>query len=342
MAEDTETTQRSAELMRLALPLMSKHSDGFQPMSYALWYEYVAGGNDALRQELDESIRKGGRLSSTVTFDLYNRHLIDRTESAVNKARNGLLDVLEKVQVSMAGANSNANEFNGQLAEFGRSLNEPISPEALIRHVGAMAEKSQKMGESISQLQAEFSDSQDEVKRLSEELNRMRQEVQTDPLTTLLNRRGFDLAVSAMTAQSSKDKTEVTLLMVDIDHFKKVNDTYGHLFGDQVIRGVAQAIKALVKGQDSAARYGGEEFAVLLPNTGLKGGEAVGNQIRALVERSKIRRFNSTEAVGNITISVGVACYVPGEDIGAFIERADGALYRSKQGGRNRVTVAGS
>jgi diguanylate cyclase len=130
--------------------------------------------------------------------------------------------------------------------------------------------------------------------------------------------------------------------MLDIDHFKKCNDTYGHLFGDKVIRRVAQVITKNVKGQDLPARIGGEEFAILLPDTPVAGALALAERIRMAVERGRIKRGDGAEAVGNITISLGVAEYAPGETLEAFILRADQALYASKAGGRNRVTHASS
>jgi diguanylate cyclase len=336
-----ETTERSAELLRLALPLISRHGNGFQPMSYAIWYEYVAGGNPALRQELDATVRSGGRLDRAVTFDLYNKHLIDHAELAVRRARSGLLDVLDKMQTSVADANSGTAAFNARLTEFNERVAESESPETLREQVGDMLAEAQKMGTSLGQLRSEFEFSQGEVVKLSEELRRMRQEVLTDPLTNLMNRRGFDGALSGMIEMARKESSALTLLMLDIDHFKKVNDAYGHLFGDQVIRGVAQAMKASIKGQDIAARHGGEEFAVLLPSTDLKGGSSVAEHIRSSVERSKIRRANSNEAVGNITISIGAAQFRVGESAENLIQRADAALYQSKNSGRNRVTIAG-
>ena len=257
-----ETSERSAELLRLALPLMSKHADGFKPISYAVWYEYVAGSNSALKQEVEASIQGGNRMSSSVTFDLYRKHMIDRDEQAVNNARSGLLDVLGKMQSSVADANSQTEGFNADLEQFGRKLSETDNRDELLGNVSEMLDKAQQMGASLNELQSDFVQGQTEVQRLTEELNRMRQEVQTDPLTGLMNRRGFDGALKALTDRAQADQTELCMLMIDIDHFKKVNDSFGHLFGDQVIRGVAQAIKGLVKGQDVGARYGGEEFAV--------------------------------------------------------------------------------
>jgi diguanylate cyclase len=128
--------------------------------------------------------------------------------------------------------------------------------------------------------------------------------------------------------------------MTDIDFFKKVNDTYGHVFGDKVIRVVAQTLKDNVKGKDLAARYGGEEFVILLQDTPANGARILAERIRTAVENGRIRRAGNDESIAKITISLGVASYRAGESASDFIERADKALYESKIQGRNRVTVA--
>jgi diguanylate cyclase len=340
MTTPTKTAERSAELLRLALPLISKHGDGFQPASYAVWYEYVHGANEALKNELEGTIKTGARLTEKVTFDLYQRHIIDRAEQAVSSARSGLLEVLEHVNLKVDAASSDTIDFTTSIDAFGHSLEESDNAESLRLRVSSIVDQAQRMSGSMSALQKEFEASRTELERLADELTRARQEVLTDPLTGLTNRRGFDMAVSEAIVDATAQRAEIALMMIDIDHFKRINDSYGHLFGDQVIRGVAHAIKACVKGKDIASRYGGEEFVVVLPATGLRGGKAVAEQIRVAVERSRIRKANSQEAVGNITVSIGVAVRSPTEPIEQLIERADKAMYESKSGGRNLVTAA--
>ncbi len=128
--------------------------------------------------------------------------------------------------------------------------------------------------------------------------------------------------------------------MADIDFFKKINDTYGHLLGDKVIRAVAQVIHANVKGRDIAARVGGEEFAVLLPETTVTGAKALAEQIRTAVARGRIHRGDRDEQIGGVTLSIGVAMAEPEEALEALIGRADAALYEAKRTGRNRVCAA--
>jgi diguanylate cyclase len=176
-----------------------------------------------------------------------------------------------------------------------------------------------------------------EVAELRKQLGVVQNEAITDPLTTLLNRRGFDRSVTTLLSARETGLIGCTLLIGDIDHFKRVNDTYGHVFGDQVIKGVAQIIQRVVKGNDIAARLGGEEFAVLLPDTPLRGGITVAEQIRAGVGNTRIKKAGTNTFVDQITLSLGVATGVEQDTLESLLERADKALYHAKNSGRNRV-----
>jgi diguanylate cyclase len=129
----------------------------------------------------------------------------------------------------------------------------------------------------------------------------------------------------------------LSLLMLDIDHFKSFNDNYGHLTGDHVLRLVAMSLKQSIKGQDVAARYGGEEFAVVLPKTALRQALTVADNIRRAVMSKQLKKRSTGEILGRITVSVGVSMLQPSENADCLIERADACLYAAKRNGRNRV-----
>lgn len=154
-----------------------------------------------------------------------------------------------------------------------------------------------------------------------------------DGLTGLWTKRHFMTQATALMEASNRYGDALCLIMVDVDHFKKVNDTHGHVTGDKVLKGVAEILKKKVRG-GSAYRYGGEEMAVLLPKAELDGAAQVAERLRAAIEAHKI-------AGVKVTASFGVAQCEPGfADPGGFVEHADKALYQAKEGGRNRVVTA--
>ena len=176
--------------------------------------------------------------------------------------------------------------------------------------------------------------------RANAELERL---LSTDALTGVYNRRYLDQALETYGNAAIGDRTSLGLLMVDVDHFKAYNDLLGHQAGDECLRVVAQAILSNVRtGKDVVTRYGGEEFAVLVPGLSDGGAEVLGERVRAAVEALAIAHPRAANA--KVTVSVGVAAIVPDDarSLDRLIKEADGALYRSKHLGRNRVTLAGT
>jgi diguanylate cyclase len=151
-----------------------------------------------------------------------------------------------------------------------------------------------------------------------------------------MNRKGFDesLAKSVIEATSN-----LCVLILDIDHFKKFNDTHGHIVGDEVLKFVAKNVQKTVRGNDILARIGGEEFAIILPNTPLLGAVTVAENARAAISRLKLERKGGTEKLETITVSIGAAQYRQGEPLETLVNRADKALYFAKNSGRNRVST---
>ena len=160
----------------------------------------------------------------------------------------------------------------------------------------------------------------------------------TDGLTNLYNRRHFNEILENETARTKRHKRPLSLIMLDIDNFKKYNDTYGHLEGDKVLKGVGVAIKKSIRETDSAYRYGGEEFAVILPETIDNDAVILAERVRKSIEEQKF--LISPKKVVNITASFGVTQYQIKEGIEDFVRRADKNMYNAKDLGRNRVCSA--
>ncbi|MDY6791050.1 MAG: diguanylate cyclase [Thermodesulfobacteriota bacterium] len=159
----------------------------------------------------------------------------------------------------------------------------------------------------------------------------------TDGLTKLHNSRSFYSQLEVEVDRNNRYKRSLALMLMDIDHFKKYNDTYGHLEGDKALVKIAQTIKSCLRKLDSAYRYGGEEFTVILPETSCEEAHTVAQRIKSALNAENFTPQEAKE--GNITISIGVTEYYPGEQLSEFIQRADKAMYKSKEKGRNKVTT---
>jgi diguanylate cyclase len=335
-----ESKRQSSELLRLIIPLMSKHAAGCTPVAYAVWYEYTAGMNPALEQALDGMIDSGGTLTAEQAQILHTKYILGRDEEAQEKLQSDFKRLVGDVSDAASSADEKAGEFVDALERRGAELKQVQDAQAAAHVMHSLLGDTQEMRESVSVLKSELIASIQEVENLRKELERTQGQALIDPLTGLKNRRGVDKVIDDLHGPEGKGLAGCCLLMLDIDDFKRVNDTYGHLLGDKVIRTVAQLLVAAVKGKDMVARWGGEEFLILLPDTPLEGAKALAENIRSAVERGRIRRMDCSDHIGAVTISTGVALYQPRESFEDLIQRADTALYAAKQSGRNRVMIA--
>ncbi len=329
------------ELLRIVLGKMGAHAGDYQPVGYAVWYEYVRGSVPPLQAEVDALLRAGSRLSPRQTQGLFDRHLRDRPETALANARAGLLALLSQVQTAIGDVAITSAAYDTTLRSFEGDLARHDSGTDLQRQLDGVLAHTNEIRTSITTLGDELNDNKAEVGRLTDELKKLREDVLTDPLTGLANRRGFDVAIAALKSASDESGEAFSIVMLDIDHFKRVNDTHGHLFGDRVIQQVATTMRSCVRGGDTAARYGGEEFALLLPSTAARGAATVAEYIGNALQKERIGATKQHPGIGPVTVSSGVATYRLGESVEACIGRADQALYAAKHGGRNRVSVAG-
>lgn len=201
--------------------------------------------------------------------------------------------------------------------------------------------------EELEKLRAEVSRLSEELARRTLERTQLQQTISEltelslrDPLTALFNRRGFSERLIEELSRARRYGAPLSLMMVDIDHFKSINDQYGHAIGDVAIGHVARLLVRDRRVSDIVARYGGEEFVLLLPHTPLEGALTLAERLRYQIEQSPYR---SGRGEDRLTISLGVGTYHPSmREPSDLVEAADRALYRSKQGGRNRVTAVAS
>ncbi|HVV27864.1 MAG TPA: diguanylate cyclase [Rhizomicrobium sp.] len=330
---------RERAFANTALGLMAERDIVATPGNFELFYCYASGENPALTQAMGTQIASGKPFTPGLLEELRLRCLSGaRAARAVDSLGDDMSavisDVLNKLEASARETVDYKNRLNAVTGELGGGER---SPADLRRLVDGLIAATRAMEQRAKILEGELQASSQQVSELRDKLDDVRKESLTDPLTGISNRKAFDDAMKLAQEQMARAPEDLTLLICDIDHFKRFNDTWGHQTGDQVLRLVASCLSENVKGRDMAARFGGEEFVVLLRGTPLSAGARVANQIRQSVEGKKLVKRSTGEILGKITISIGVAQFAPGESADAVIRRADACLYGAKHHGRNLV-----
>ena len=206
--------------------------------------------------------------------------------------------------------------------------------------LASVIKETQKMVSENIALEKKLEQSSATMQQLKQEMETIRNEAYTDSLTTIPNRKKFDLEIVRLVAEARDEKTPISMIFIDIDHFKSFNDTYGHQIGDQVLRLVAKAFRESLKGQDFFCRYGGEEFVIVLPKTPIEGAAKIADILRQNIKNKDIKNKITNEKLTSVTISSGVAELKAKEEVQKWIARADRSLYKAKQQGRNCVVIA--
>ncbi len=308
------------------------------PRNYEIWYVYATGYNPALNKIINETLSHNGQLTEADLEQIYETYLSQfRTSDRIDKVGSRVINEIDDVMALITDALGITVNFGNNLEGASQKLIAAKSLEQVRSVVELLLTSTRNMRDTNKTLEQRLIRSRQEISSLQQSLEAIRAESLTDPLTGLGNRKYFDRAIETAVEQTKQNDQPLSLLMIDIDHFKSFNDNYGHLTGDQVLRLVAMALKHSIKGQDITARYGGEEFAVILPNTALRQALTVADNIRRSVMSKQLKKKSTGEILGRVTISAGVSMLQPSDNANALIDRADACLYAAKRNGRNRV-----
>ena len=340
MSDDNEPVKNPNSYANSALQMMEKKGIPPKPNNFAVWYRYFSGAYPELTRTLDVILEAGLPFTEERNAEIYDRFLgVTLDEDFLNDATLRVESELKKLMVFLDEAGSDAQTYGDTLSFVSGELSSGNSLGDMRAVLEKIIEATRNMEDRNRLLESRLQDSASEIKSLKDDVESLRHEAMTDALTGVANRKLFDEEIRIGAAEAMDRGAPMTLLMIDIDHFKDFNDSHGHQVGDQVLRFVARILKSCVRGEDLTARYGGEEFAIVLPNTTLENGAKVGEHVRSQVSKKAIVNRATGKSLGTITVSVGAAEFQPGETVESLIERADEALYLAKHNGRNRVEV---
>jgi diguanylate cyclase len=333
----TQDREQSAEFLRLALELMARQTAALHPMSYVLWYEHVAGINPPLSKVLETRLQANRPLTEDEVYELHARFIVARDLEVLERLQRKLRDVLEEAAQTAADAVENTGQYTVTLQQTHSRIASAGNLEGVRSLIGELLSETARMQSATQTVTEKLETRTEEVRALTRQLEQAQTEALLDPLTGLKNRRGLERAVEELSS-SEEAIVGAALLVADIDYFKQINDTHGHLLGDKVLRSAAQLLQSNIKGRDLAARLGGDEFAVLLQRTTLGGACTLAEQIRGAIAAGRIRRTDGRDLPGTVSMSVGVAIGRSGDTLETLLARADAALYEAKRKGRNCVS----
>lgn len=324
------------------IDLMGEHVITPAPQNYEVWLSYRLGGPPELRALLEERIAKGLPFDEATNDAIYERFFSNvRISAQMAATGEKIARELSDLVVTLQSAGEQANAYGATLETAAARLEQHVDAPLLREVVVGLAQATLKMVDHNRSLSERLQRSTSEMEAMRSALRHVRAEALTDSLTGLANRKMFDEALKRRLAEAETDRGPLCLMLCDIDHFKRFNDTWGHQTGDQIIRFIASCLQKSARPDHLVARYGGEEFATVMPHTSLIQAKALAEQLRSSIERKKLLRKSTNEDLGGITVSIGLALFRTGDTPSSMIDRADACLYASKRNGRNRITTDG-
>jgi diguanylate cyclase len=334
---------RTFALAERATALMRQYGPSATPRAYAVWYNHVAGLYPKMTEAIAPLMARGG-VTETEIDTLYEAYLDGQNlvRAADQTSRTVLAEITsltEALDLSLGSTAQHGESLRTLLQDLGGT---GLDRARILEIVGALVATTREVADSNRVLEARMRESRSEIESLRETLEATRRESLTDPLTGLPNRKQFEESLHALVEEAVAERKPASLVVIDVDFFKRFNDLYGHLTGDQVLRLVGAVMRETITAGATPARFGGEEFAILLPGLSRVQARALAEKVRTSVMTRELVKRATGEVLGKVTISLGVAAVRTSDTAVSLLERADQCMFRAKREGRNRTVDDGS
>jgi diguanylate cyclase len=340
MSQETYSDRdRSFALAKRAHDLIRDYGPSATPRAYAVWYAYVSGELPLLGDSIKRLTTQNGSLTESDIDDLHETYLDGRQlTSTTGDVSRGMLDEIAAVTEILDLSLGSTAQYGEALRGLAQDLAQGMPTRARLGEiVSTLVSTTREVAVNNRVLEARMRETRSEIETLREKLEASRLESLTDALTGLSNRKHFEETLKASLEAARLGATPMSLIVLDIDFFKRFNDLYGHLTGDQVLRLVAIVMRENAGKQALLARFGGEEFGIVLPGADRALARQVAEQVRASVMGRELVKRSTGESLGKVTISLGIAVLHAEDTPASLLERADLCMFAAKRAGRNRV-----
>lgn len=323
------------------LELLGEREIAPVPMAYEVFYNYLSGMDEMLTHQLERLFETEGTIELERLTRIHEQFFIEplKMSELHDDLFAGIEDEMSNFIDIVTEYLNSSEDFSGELNRSVSGLHSEFKPHKIRETIEKIVTENQKMRRETKLMSERLEQSRGEIRDIRSSLAEAQEKIMCDPLTGLGNRRKLDQMLTWEIDTARDAGTNLCLAIADIDHFKRINDTFGHPVGDAVLRFFSELILNNIKGRDVATRHGGEEFAIILPQTSIRDAAFLVDKIRDELEKANFTVNKSGKPLGKITVSFGVTAFRPGDYEDEMIERADALLYQAKQSGRNRVAA---
>ena len=321
-----------------AIQSMSQQAVPATPSNYGVWFHYVLGSSPGLRKTIDILLGNKRKFDASINHELYTTFLASKSGGLTGDTPQQLQAIIHSAKGFLEAAIADNAQQIATLAEVSSRAKVGADPRPIIQ---TLVRELEKANSRAAALELNFVASSNQLEQVKVSLAEAEKRSNIDALTGIANRRSLDDFLRSSMIRAMEFGEPLCAFMIDVDHFKKFNDTHGHLVGDQVLKLVAKVLQDCIREGDLAARYGGEELMAVLPGADLATCKVVAERVRVRIADAKLKRRASGQEIGSVTVSIGVAQFrfAEAESAEALIERCDRGLYQAKGAGRNRVVT---